>query len=110
MNILFVCSRNKWRSATAESIYKNNQKHIVRSVGTAPSAVVRVSAKNILWANLIFAMEKRHRQILIQKFPEETSQKKIIVLDIEDNYEYMDAGLIEIIKRSVEPYLPELNG
>jgi len=55
-------------------------------------------------------MEKRHKQILIQKFPEETSQKKIIVLDIEDNYEYMDAGLIEIIKRSVEPYLPELNG
>ena len=32
-------------------------------------------------------------------------QKKIVVLDIEDNYEYMDAELIEIIKRSVEPYL-----
>jgi protein-tyrosine phosphatase len=110
VNILFVCSRNKWRSATAESIYKNNQEHIVRSGGTSPSAVVRVSAKNIFWADLIFVMEKKHKQILIRKFPDEAGQKKIVVLGIEDKYEYMDTELIEIIKRSVEPYLPDLNG
>ena len=105
MNILFVCSRNKWRSATAEAIYKNNQEHIVKSAGTEPSAVVKMTAKNVLWADLIFAMEKKHKQRLIQKFPEETHLKKIVVLDIEDDYEYMDAELIEIIKRSVEPYI-----
>jgi predicted protein tyrosine phosphatase len=105
LNILFICSRNKWRSATAETIYKNCQDHNVKSAGTEPSAVVKVSAKNILWADIIFTMEKKHRQRLTQKFPDETIEKKIIVLDIEDNYKYMDTELIEIIKTSVEPYL-----
>lgn len=108
MNILFICSRNKWRSATAEAIYKNNQNHIVKSAGTEPSAVVKISAKLILWADIIFAMEKRHKQRLTEKFPVEIQQTEIIILDIEDNYKYMDAELIEIIKFSVEGYLPEL--
>lgn len=107
MNILFVCSRNKWRSATAETIYKNSQTHIVKSAGTEPSAVVKVTAKNILWADLIFVMEKKHKQRLIEKYPEETSEKRIVVLNIEDNHEYMDPELIEIIKISVIPYLSE---
>jgi predicted protein tyrosine phosphatase len=108
LNILFVCSRNKWRSATAETIFKDNLNHIVKSGGTEPSAVVKVSAKTILWADTIFAMEKRHKQRLIEKFPEEIKNKKIVVLDIEDNYKYMDPELIEIIKKSVEPYLEDL--
>lgn len=80
----------------------------MKSGGTEPSAVVKVSAKNILWADTIFAMEKRHKQRLIEKFPDETRNKKIVVLDIEDNYKFMDTELIEIIKKSVEPYLEDL--
>ncbi len=109
MNILFVCSRNKWRSATAESIYRNCQDHNVKSAGTEPSAVVKVSAKLINWADIIFAMEKRHKERLLQNFPDEAREKAIIILDIEDNYEYMDTELIEIIKSSVDPYLAENN-
>jgi len=109
LNILFICSRNKWRSATAETIYRDCQDHNVKSAGTEPSAVVRVSAKNILWADIIFTMEKKHKQRLLEKFPDETSEKKIIILDIEDNYKYMDTELVEIIKTSVEPYLLDLS-
>lgn len=105
MNILFICSRNKWRSATAETIYKNRQEHNIKSAGTEPSAVVKVSGKSILWADIIFAMEKKHKQRLLEKFPDETNEKTIIILDIEDNYKYMDTELIEIITTSVEPYL-----
>ena len=105
MKILFVCSRNKWRSATAEAIYKNSQVHTVKSAGTEPSATVKVSAKNILWADMIFVMEKKHKLRLTEKFPDETQQKRIVVLEIEDNYKYMDIELIEIIKTSVDPYL-----
>lgn len=57
------------------------------------------------WADLIFAMEKRHKQRLVEKFPEETRRKKIIVLDIPDEYQYMDEELVESIKTSVSPYL-----
>jgi len=105
MNILFVCSRNRWRSATAEAIFKNSQRHLVKSAGTEPSAVVKVSAKVIHWADLIFVMEKKHRQRLTEKYPNETSDKKIVVLDIEDNYKFMDPELIVSLKDAVEPYL-----
>ena len=105
MNILFICSRNKWRSATAETIYKNCQNHNVKSAGTEPSAIVRVSAKNILWADMIFTMEKKHRQRMFEKFPNEISEKKIIVLDIPDEYKFMDKELIEEIEAKVKQYI-----
>jgi protein-tyrosine phosphatase len=50
-------------------------------------------------------MEKKHKQRLIEKFPEETAQKNIVILHIEDEYKYMDEELINMIKISVEPYL-----
>jgi predicted protein tyrosine phosphatase len=69
MNILFVCSRNKWRSRTAEEIYKTSQVHNVKSAGTEPSARIKVSAKLLAWADIIFVMEKRHKQRLVDNFP-----------------------------------------
>jgi predicted protein tyrosine phosphatase len=105
MNILFVCSRNKWRSRTAETIFKNNQQHQVRSAGTAADARIKVNEKLIHWAELIFVMEKRHKQLLHEKFADSLAQKQIIVLDIEDNYHYMNEELIEILNTSVSPYL-----
>lgn len=105
MKILFVCSRNAWRSPTAEEIYKNVQGIDVRSAGTEPSAKIKLNSKMIAWADVIFAMEKKHKQRMIDKFPEETSCKKIIVLDIPDEYQYMDEELIESIQTSVSTYL-----
>jgi predicted protein tyrosine phosphatase len=105
MNILFICSRNKWRSATAEKIYKTHSKHQFRSAGTEPSAVIRVSLKLVNWSDLIFVMEKRHKQRLIEKFGDDGISEKIIVLDIPDEYEFMDPELIGMIKLSVDPFL-----
>jgi len=104
MNILFVCSRNKWRSRTAETIFKTNLGHQVKSAGTEPSARVKVTAKMIEWADVVFAMEKKHKQRLVQYFPEATSQKEIIVLGIPDEYQYMDEELVEILRSSTEGY------
>ena len=53
MNILFVCSRNKWRSRTAEEIFKNNGVHPVKSAGTENSARIRVSENFLVWADII---------------------------------------------------------
>jgi len=105
MNILFVCSRNKWRSRTAETIFKNNQKHNVKSAGTENDARIKVTEKLISWSDLIFVMEKRHRERLKEKFGSLTDSKEIIILDIQDDYEYMDPELIEILETSVSPYL-----
>jgi predicted protein tyrosine phosphatase len=105
MNILFVCSRNKWRSPTAEAIYKNHAGLSVRSAGTEPSARIRLTAKIIQWADLIFVMEKKHRQRIVEKFSNETAGKKIIVLDIPDEYKFMDPELIEEIETKLGRYL-----
>ena len=105
MNILFVCSRNKWRSATAETIYKNHPEHQVRSAGTAPSARIKLNAKHIIWADFIFVMEKKHKRRIAEKFSEEITDKEIIVLDIPDDYQYMDKELIEELNWKTSDYL-----
>jgi predicted protein tyrosine phosphatase len=105
MNILFICSRNEWRSRTAEEIFKNYSGLSVRSAGTEPSARIKLSAKTIIWADLIFVMEKKHKHRMIEKFPFETEQKQIIILDISDEYQFMDPELIEEIKIRVSEYI-----
>jgi predicted protein tyrosine phosphatase len=105
LNILFICSRNQWRSRTAETIFKNDPDHQVRSAGTAEDARIRVSEKLLVWADLIFVMEKKHRERLREKFESAISEKEIIILDIPDVYEYMDEELIEQLKISIEPTL-----
>ena len=105
MNILFVCSKNKWRSRTAETIFKNNQKHNVKSAGTENEARIKVTEKLISWADLIFVMEKKHKERLRDKFESQIDDKQIVTLDIKDDYKYMDTELIEILETSVRPYL-----
>lgn len=103
--VLFVCSRNKWRSLTAETIYKNSSDFNVKSAGTENSARIKVNSKLLVWANLIFVMEKHHKEKLIMNFPSETQKANIIVLEIPDNYKFMDKELIEEIQNSVSRYL-----
>lgn len=107
MNILFVCSRNQWRSPTAETLYKEHQNHAVKSAGTEPSARIKLTSKLIEWADLIFVMEKRHKQRMTDKFSEAVKEKQIIVLDITDEYGYMDEELVESLKASVSPHLED---
>ena len=105
MNILFICSRNKWRSLTAEHLFKESTLHHVRSAGTAASARVKVSEKLVAWADLIFVMEKRHREQLRERFPMVISNNNLVVLNIPDEYQYMDDELIETIKSSVAQHI-----
>jgi len=105
MNVLFVCSRNKWRSRTAETIFKENQSHNFKSAGTENDARIKINEKLVNWADLIFVMEKRHKLRLQDKFDHLLDDKKIIILDIEDNYQYMNEELIETLMTSVTPYL-----
>ncbi|GGD71032.1 protein-tyrosine-phosphatase [Emticicia aquatilis] len=105
MNLLFVCSRNQWRSPTAEEIFKNNQEHQAKSAGTEPSARIKITEKLINWADIIFVMEKKHKERIKQRFATVVDEKELIVLDIPDEYQFMDEELVDLIKLSVSPYL-----
>lgn len=104
MNILFVCSRNKWRSRTAETIFKNAPYHQVQSAGTEASARIKLTERMLQWADQILVMEKQHRERIVQCFGNGYTPR-IVVLDIADDYEYMDETLIELLREAVGPYL-----
>jgi protein-tyrosine phosphatase len=104
MNILFICSRNQCRSRTAEVIFADSEEHVVRSAGTAASARIKVNEAMLLWADLVFCMENEHRDILNQRFPTATRDLRLIVLDIEDEYKFMDTELIEELEIATAPY------
>jgi predicted protein tyrosine phosphatase len=98
MKILFVCSRNKWRSRTAETIFKNNGEHEIKSAGTENSARIRLTQNMINWSDVIYAMENKHKKIILDKFEFNHSEKDMEVLDIPDDYKYMEDELVEILK------------
>ena len=105
MNLLFICSRNQWRSPTAEVVYKNRPYISAKSAGTEPSARIKLTAKMIAWADFIFVMEKKHKQKMQERFNAELIHKEIIVLDIPDEYKFMDEELIEDIQTKVDGFL-----
>lgn len=105
MNILFVCSRNKWRSPTGETIFNKVVGIKARSAGTEAAAMVRVNEKLINWADLICVMEQHHKKRLRQDFPKALQGKDLLVLDIPDEYQYMDEELITMIRATVDAYL-----
>ena len=105
MNVLFVCSRNQWRSPTAEQVFRRGYAINVRSAGTANSAKRLISAQDLTWADLICVMEQKHKQRICATFPRLVQFKTIAVLDIPDDYQYMDSELIELLKTSVTPLI-----
>ncbi|GAB5559264.1 MAG: phosphotyrosine protein phosphatase [Synoicihabitans sp.] len=108
INLLFVCSKNQWRSPTGERIYRDHPLVNARSAGTASSARHQISLADIEWADLIAVMERKHRQRLRADYPEALRGKEVIVLEIEDNYRAMDPDLVELIKASIDPLLAEI--
>ncbi|WP_346353239.1 protein tyrosine phosphatase [Azotosporobacter soli] len=104
-NILFVCSRNKWRSLTAEKIFSGRSAYSVRSAGTEEQARVKVTAGHIGWADIIFAMEKKHVRRLKEKFADALREKKLICLQIPDEYRFMDEQLVELLQEQVALYI-----
>lgn len=105
IKLLFVCSRNKWRSLTAEKIFDGVNGYQVRSAGTEDGARIKVTEGHVGWADLIFAMERKHVRRLKDKFSEALASKPIHCLDIPDDYRFMDEELIEIFKARVSEYV-----
>jgi predicted protein tyrosine phosphatase len=105
MKVLFVCSRNRLRSLTAEAIFDGVGGHHVRSAGTEPGARVRVTAGHLGWADVIFVMEKRHLSRLQAKFREELGGKRVVCLYIPDEYAYMDEELVDRLRAGAAPHV-----
>jgi len=103
--LLFICSRNRIRSLTAEKLLEGLPGYEVRSAGTQPDARIVVTAGHLGWADVIFCMEKSHLRRLRLKYPDALDGKEAVVLHIPDDYEFMHPDLIDELKAKLSPYL-----
>ena len=103
--VLFICSKNQWRSPTAEAVWRKHPALSVRSAGTSSSARHKVSVEDIRWADVIFVMEEKHKSRLLADFKTTIERKPLHVLDIPDEYTYMAPALVAEIQESVAAVL-----
>ncbi|MEM1096134.1 MAG: phosphotyrosine protein phosphatase [Bacteroidota bacterium] len=103
--VLFVCSRNQWRSPTAEQVWRRHPKVICRSAGTSPRARRTVTASDVQWADVIYVMEPKHRDRIKARFGRLVAHTRIVVLDIPDEYGYMDPDLVAMFEAELDAFL-----
>jgi predicted protein tyrosine phosphatase len=102
--VLFICSQNRLRSPTAESVFSNRPGFEVGSAGLNSEAETPVSPELIEWSDVIFVMEKIHRNKLSKKFRAHLKAKRVICLDIPDEFEFMDPALVRLLEAKVAPF------
>ncbi len=102
LKLLFVCTINRMRSATAHKIYEGDNRFEVRSAGTDMTANIVLTEEILNWADSIVVMEKHHRNHIRKQFPEIYKNKRIVCLYIPDDYDYMQTELIGILRDKVE--------
>ena len=77
----------------------------MRSGGISKSARHRVTNADLRWADVIFVMEKKHRSQLLAEFGRTIDVTPLHVLDIPDEYQFMDPELVEHLRQSVSAVL-----
>jgi len=105
-NFLFICSQNRLRSPTAEQIFSKRSDIEVASAGTNHDADNPLTPELIEWADVIVVMERVHRNKLQKRFRKSLNGQHIVCLDIPDDYEFMDEGLIRLLEARMARYLP----
>jgi predicted protein tyrosine phosphatase len=103
--LLFLCNQNRLRSPTAEMVFSENPQLEVKSAGVDNDASVPVNRELLEWADIIFVMEKRQRNIIHKKFKDIYRNKRIVCLYIPDDFEYMDPDLIQLLKKKLPQYV-----
>jgi predicted protein tyrosine phosphatase len=107
-NVLFICSQNRLRSPTAEQVFADWPGIETASAGLNQGADNPVTPELLEWADVIFVMERAHRAKLSAKFKPHLGNKRVICLDIPDEYEFMEPGLVRLLKAKVPGHLPSL--
>ena len=101
---LFICSQNRLRSPTAEQIFADRVE--TQSAGLKNDAENPVTPELLEWAEVVFVMERAHRSKLSQKFKRHLAGKRVVCLEIPDDFDYMAPELIALLEAKLVRYLP----
>ncbi len=105
MRVLFVCSRNQWRSPTAERVFAGREGLETRSRGVSRTARRRLSRADVAWADVILVMEDEHLERLMEGFRAVVGDTPVFVLDVADEYRYMDPELVAELEAAAGPLI-----
>ncbi len=103
--VLFICSMNRLRSPTAEQVFAAHPGIECDSAGLNNDADNPVTGELVEWAELIFVMERVHRSKLSRRFKRHIGNRRVVCLDIPDDYDFMEPALVDMLKRKVTPHL-----
>ncbi|MFO1461387.1 MAG: protein-tyrosine-phosphatase [Verrucomicrobiota bacterium] len=104
LRVLFVCAMNRWRSPTAEAMYRNDPRVAVRSAGVRQGARRPLSRVDLEWAQILVVMEREHLRRIREAFSD-LPLPTVWTLDIPDDYRFMDPELQELLRAALEPEL-----
>ncbi|OON69051.1 low molecular weight protein tyrosine phosphatase family protein [Hymenobacter sp. CRA2] len=102
LKVLFVCTINRMRSATAHELYRHDARFEVQSAGTAATARQVLTPELLAWADAVVVMEKAHRSAIRKQFPQVYAQKHIVCLYIPDEYDYQQPELVAMLQQRFE--------
>ncbi len=108
MRLLFVCARNRLRSPTAERVFHGVAGVEALSAGVAPDAEEPLTADLIEWADVIFVMEAAHGAKMKRAFGTQLRGKRVVCLDIGDDYTLMQPELVRLLWERVPRSVPAL--
>lgn len=109
-NALFVCSRNRLRSPTAEQLFAAWPGLRTASAGTSADADEPVTPELLAWADLVFVMEPVHRRRLASRFAPALRGKRVVCLDIPDEFDFMAPSLVALLRQRVPRHLAQAPG
>ncbi|MBI5291486.1 MAG: phosphotyrosine protein phosphatase [Chloroflexi bacterium] len=104
--LLFVCSQNRWRSPTAEQVFSEYPGVECLSAGLNHDAENPLTPELVEWAEVIFVMEREHKARLSARFKPFLAGKRVVCLDIPDDYRLMEPSLVTLLKVKVKRFLP----
>jgi predicted protein tyrosine phosphatase len=105
--VLFICAKNRLRSPTADHIFATYAGVETDSAGVNQDAEVPVSAEQLRWADVIVVMESRHQAKLRNGFGQALKGKRVVCLDIPDDYDYMAPELVTLLQKRAGRFLPK---
>ena len=103
--VLFLCKYNRSRSATAERLFCKRPDLEVRSAGTNEEALVRVNQRMLDWADVVFTMDSTQQRALQHMFPSHPGLKKLVCLEIPDDFAFLHPELVKLLNERVTPHL-----
>ena len=107
LRVLFVCALNQWRSPTAEHLYRSDARLEVRSAGIRRDAKRRLSEKDLLWADVVFVMDREQKSHVLTQF-RHIHLPQIQNLEISDEHQYMDPRLQDALRLAIDPEIEAL--